>query len=105
VLRDGLNGELTASLHLHAIDADILDVVVVPVVRIAADYACLVEEETAVAAVEPEQRHQVEQINVLVDDHLLPGGAVHPLDFTRVSLVAACELEELLAYRRVLVQA
>lgn len=48
-------------------------------------------------------RHRVEQIDVLVDHHLLPRGTVHTLHFARILLVAARELEELLSYRRVLV--
>ena len=87
------------------LNADILDIVVVPVVRVAADYACLVEEEAAIAAVEPEQRYQVEQIDVLVNNYLLPGSAVHALHFARILLIPACEFEELLADRRLLVHA
>jgi hypothetical protein len=68
VLRNWLNSELAASFHLQAIDADILNIVVVPVIGVAADYARFVEEEDPVAAVEPEQRNQVEQIDVLIDD-------------------------------------
>src|SRR5215469_359152 len=86
-------------------DADILDIVVIPVVRIPTDDTCLVEIEASVAAVEPEQRHQVEQIDILVDDHFLPGSAVNALNFTWIILVAAREFEELLAYRRILVHA
>jgi hypothetical protein len=58
VLRNWLNSELAASFHLQAIDADILNIVVVPVIGVAADYARFVEEEDPVAAVEPEQRNQ-----------------------------------------------
>jgi hypothetical protein len=105
VLWNWLNGEFAAPLHLQAINADILDIVVVPVVGVAADYACFVKEEASIAAVEPEQRYQVEQIDVPVNNHLLPRGAVEALYFARILLVATREFEELLADRRLLVHA
>ena len=45
VLRHGLDAEPVGALHLQAIDADILDVVIVPIVEVAADDARLVDEE------------------------------------------------------------
>jgi hypothetical protein len=43
-----------AGRHLQAIDADVLDVVVVPVVGITADYVGPIDELAAVAAVDAE---------------------------------------------------
>jgi hypothetical protein len=103
VLRNRLNRELSAPLHLKAIDSDILDIVVVPVVGVAADDTSFVEEETAIAAVNAEQRHKVEKIDVVVDDHLLPRCDIHALHIARILLVAARKLEELFADRGVLV--
>jgi hypothetical protein len=54
VLRNRLNRELPAPLHLYTIDTDILNIIVIPVVGVAADHASLVEVEATVAAVEPE---------------------------------------------------
>ena len=93
------------ALHLEPIDAHVLDVVVVPIVEVAADEARLVDVETAVAAVEAEQGQQLKQVHVLVDDHLLPGGGVHVLHLARVLLIAAHEFEEQVAQRCIPVHA
>ncbi len=103
VLRNWLNVEFVAALHLHSVDPDILYIVVVPVVGVAADDACLIEEEAAVASVESEKRHQMEQIHVFIDDNLLPGSTVYPLYFARILLIPARKFEKLLSYRRILV--
>jgi len=105
VHRDRLDPEPILALHLQPVDAHGLQVLVVPVVRVAADDAGLVDEEAAVAAVEAEHGHQLEQVHVLVDHHSLPGRAVMVLDRSGELLVAADELEELLAQRGILLHA
>ena len=87
------------ALHLQPVDPDSLHVLIVPVVRVAADDAGLVDIEAAVTAVATEERHQVEEVHVFVDDHFLPGRAVLVFHFPGELLVAADELEELLAQR------
>ena len=71
-LGDRLYGEGVGAFHLDAVDADVLDIVVVRVVGITADHACLVDEVGAVAAVEAAQRHEIVEVDVVIDDVLLP---------------------------------
>jgi len=58
VHRNRLNAEPVLAFHLQAIHADVLYVLVVPVVGITADDAGFVDVETAVALIEPKQRQQ-----------------------------------------------
>jgi hypothetical protein len=105
MLRHSLDADPVATFHLQAIDADILDIVIVPIVGIAADDTRFIDKVAAIAAVEAEQRHQIVKIYVVVDHHLLPRRASHALKFARIELVAAGELEELVAQRHVPVHA
>jgi hypothetical protein len=54
VLWHGLDADAIAGIHPQAIDADVLDVVVVLVVGITAGYAGLIDEIAAVAAIDAE---------------------------------------------------
>ncbi len=92
-------------LHLQSVAADILDVVVRPIIRVAAYDAGLVDEEGPVAAVEAEERQNLEQVDVLVDDDLLERRRLHALDLAGIFLIALDEGEELIARRSVLGQA
>jgi hypothetical protein len=105
VLGHSLDAEPVRSLHLKPVAADILDVVVRPVVGVAAYDAGLVDEEGPVAPVEAEERQDLEQVDVLVDDDLLERRRLYPLDVARIFLVALDEGEELIAGRRILGQA
>ena len=104
MLRHGLNAQTIAPFHLQPIAAHILQVVVVPIVRVAADDAGFVDEEAAIASVGAEQLHEIEQVHVVVDHDLLPRGRGDFADLARILLVAADELEELLPQRSVLRQ-
>ena len=105
VHRDRLYPQPILALHLQPVSPNGLHVLIVPVVRVAADDACLVDIKAAVAAVETEERHQVVEVHVFVDDHFLPGRAVLTFDFPGELLVATDELEELLAQRGILLHA
>ena len=105
VHRNRLYPQPILALHLQPVSPDGLHVIIVPVVRVAADDACLIDIKAAVAAVETEERHQVVEVHVFVDDHFLPGRAVLTVRFPRELLVATDELEELLAQRGLLLHA
>ena len=106
VLRHGLDSQAIRSLDLQAIYADVLDIVVVPVVRIAADRARLVDEVAAVAAVETKERQYLVEIDVLLDDDFLPGRASSTRSScARIELETPDELKELVAHAGVLVHA
>ena len=105
MLRHGLNSDAVRALHHQPVDPDVLHVVIVPVVGVARNDAGLVDVEAPVAAVEAEQRHQLEKIDALFDDNGLPGRARDALDLAGKLLEAADELEKLIAPRRVLVHA
>ena len=96
VLRHGLYGDAVRPLHHQPIDAHILDIVVVPIVRVARDDASLVNVVPAIASVQTKQWQQVEQIDVLVDRHFLPRRGRDALEFPGKQLEAPDELEELL---------
>ncbi len=105
VLGNRLNADAVGTLHHQPVDADILDIVIVPVVGIARDDAGLVDVEAAVSTIEPEQREQIEKVDVLFDADLLPGCGVDAFDLARKELEAARELEELFLQRGALVHA
>jgi hypothetical protein len=73
MLRHSLDSQAVSLLDLQAIYSDVLDIIGVPVVKIAADGAGLVNELAAIAAVETKERQQIIEVHILVDDHLWPG--------------------------------
>jgi hypothetical protein len=73
--------------------------------QVAADHTGLVDETASVAAVEPKERHQVVEVDVLLDDHLLPWRRSPALQLPRILLEASDKLEELVTQRRVFVHA
>jgi hypothetical protein len=105
VLRHGLNPDPVRALHHQPVAPDVLHVVVIPVVGVARNDAGLVDVEAPVAPVEAEQRHQVEQIDVVFDDDFLPGRGRDALDLAGKLLEATDKLEELIAPRGILVHA
>ena len=105
VLRHGLNADAVGAFHLQPVNPDILKLVIVPIVGVTRDGARLVDVEAAVAAVQSKQGHQFKQIDVLIDDHLLPRSAVRAFQLSGIQIEAAHELEELVAQWRVLFHA
>jgi hypothetical protein len=69
MLRHSLDSQAVSLLDLQAIYSDVIGV---PVVKIAADGAGLVNDLAAIAAVETKERQQIIQVHILVDDHLWP---------------------------------
>jgi len=82
---------------LQSVHADILHIFIIPIVRITADDARLVDIEPAVALVETKQRKQLKEVHLLFDNHLLPGSACTMIHLSGKLLVAADELKKLLA--------
>jgi hypothetical protein len=70
MLRHSLDSQAVSLLDLQAIYSDVIGV---PVVKIAADGAGLVNDLAAIAAVETKERQQIIEVHILVDDHLWPG--------------------------------
>lgn len=96
---DRLEGEAVAADDLDAVRADVLLAEVVRVARIAGDHGGLVEVEAAVAVVEPEQREDLEQVDVGALLGVLPPGRVlAALGCDREGVPAAGELLDLLAH-------
>ncbi|KMS65666.1 hypothetical protein ACH49_30755, partial [Streptomyces leeuwenhoekii] len=72
----------------------------VRVVGVAGDDGGLVQVEAAVAVVEAEQREDVEQVDVVAGDGVLPpGGVLAALGFEGKGVPAAGELLDLFAGR------
>src|SRR5690242_14023072 len=103
MLWHGLDSQAVSSLHLQAIYSDVLDIIVVPVVKIAADRASLVDKIAAVAAIETKERKKLIEIHILVDDDFLPGRVFDALQRARIKLETPHEFEKLVPHAGVLV--
>ena len=105
VLRHGLNPDPVRALHHEPIAPDVLHVVIIPVVGVARNNAGLVNVEAPVSPVEAEQRHQVEQIDVVFYDDFLPRRGRDAFKLAGKLLEATDKLEKLITPRVVLVHA
>jgi hypothetical protein len=72
VHRYRLQAELALAFHFHAVDADVLLTEVIFIQRIARNDAGFIEVKTAVTIVEAEQRQNIEQVDIIAINSILP---------------------------------
>jgi hypothetical protein len=105
VHRGRLQPEMVRSFYLDPVHADVRRRLPAGGAYVTGDDGGLVDVRAAVARVQPEQRQQLEQVDVLADGDFLPGRRFPPLDRHRELLPPGGQLVELIPHRRLLRQA
>ena len=101
-----LEAELTFTLHLHTVNADVLLAKIIRVEGIARNHAGFIEIKTTVAVVKTEQGQNIKQINVFTVDAIFrPRRVGTTLRCNRKFIPTANKLVDLLFHRRIRRQA